>query len=349
MPYNLALYALCEYFLKAYNHLTLTQPSDLDDLDTATEKPKTVQDEQSAHWVWLLVALLAHSGWGIAPVFSRYFQVVVGLPSMSLLAVFSLPLFIAFFIFTLPKYGTKFLRSPTLWIIAWLHTFRVASNLLAAKFTEATFIQLIGLTTPFMVVILSWAILRERAPKYTKRAILLTFIGAVLVLSADVGASGLSFDLTRTDFIGMSFAVAVTIFLSLYMIMIRKGAKANLPPVQMLIFQGGFMIIPTTIASLALGEDWSKWRTISPEAAALVALFTLVVTVLSNTFNINAIARIGAPAVSSLMPWRLIITLILAWVMLGERLDSVWQVLGAAIVFLTVTWYLWMRRTARAK
>lgn len=323
--------------------------SQTSETDNSPEDPKTEQDQQSAHWLWFVVALLAHSGWGIAPVFSRYFQVVVGLPGMSLLAVFSLPLFLAFFIYTLPKHGTKFLRSPTLWLIAWLHTFRVASNMLAARFTEATFIQLIGLTTPFMVVILSWAILRERAPKYTKRAILLTFIGAVLVVSADVGASGLSFDLTRSDFIGMSFAVAVTIFLSLYMIMIRKGAKANLPPVQMLIFQGGFMIIPTTIASFALGEDWSKWLDISPQTALLVALFTLVVTVLSNTFNINAIARIGAPAVSSLMPWRLIVTLMLAWVMLGERLDSVWQVAGAAIVFLTVTWYLWMRRRARTK
>lgn len=321
----------------------MTQPPDL---DNTPENTKTEHDEQSAHWLWFVVALLAHSGWGIAPVFSRYFQVVLGLPGMSLLAVFSLPLFLAFFIYTLPKYGTKFLRSPTLWLIAWLHTFRVASNMLAARFTEATFIQLIGLTTPFMVVILSWAILREQAPKYTKRAIFLTFIGAVLVVSADVGASGLSFDLTRSDLIGMSFAVAVTIFLSLYMIMIRKGAKANLPPTQMLIFQGGFMIIPTTIASLALGEDWSKWLSITPQTALLVALFTLVVTVLSNTFNINAIARIGAPAVSSLMPWRLIVTLILAWVMLGERLDSVWQIAGAAIVFLTVTWYLYMRRMA---
>ena len=332
----------------------MTQPSDLDkDLDTNLElkqtEAKLAQNEPSAHWMWLVAALLAHTGWGLAPVFSRYLQVVAGLPSMSILAVLSLPLFCAFFIFTLPKYGTKFLRSRTLWIIAGLHTLRVGSNMMAAKFTEATFIQLIGLTTPFMVVVLSWVILRENAPRYTKRAIALTFIGAILVLSADVGTGGLRFDLSRSDYIGMSFAVAVTIFLSLYMIMIRKGAKANLPPMQMLIFQGGFMIIPTLIASLLLGEDWGTWLTISPQAALIVAMFALVVTILSNTLNINAIARIGAPAVSSLMPWRLIVTLATAWIVLGERLDSVWQVLGAAIVFLTVTWYLWMRRTAKAR
>ena len=40
------------------------------------------------------------------------------------------------------------------------------------------------------------------------------------------------------------------------------------------------------------------------------------------------------------MAWRLIATLTLAALLLGEQLTSLWQVLGAAIVLVTITVYL---------
>jgi drug/metabolite transporter (DMT)-like permease len=50
---------------------------------------------------------------------------------------------------------------------------------------------------------------------------------------------------------------------------------------------------------------------------------------------------LGAPLVSSVMAWRLIATLALAAILLGERLDSWWQALGAVVVLITITGYLW--------
>jgi type VI protein secretion system component VasK len=50
---------------------------------------------------------------------------------------------------------------------------------------------------------------------------------------------------------------------------------------------------------------------------------------------------LGAPLVSSVMAWRLIATLALAAILLGERLDSWWQALGAVMVMITITGYLW--------
>ncbi len=46
------------------------------------------------------------------------------------------------------------------------------------------------------------------------------------------------------------------------------------------------------------------------------------------------------------MAWRLISALALGALLLGERLTSLWQVLGAVIVLVTITVYL--RRQRRA-
>lgn len=34
----------------------------------------------------------------------------------------------------------------------------------------------------------------------------------------------------------------------------------------------------------------------------------------------------------------------LLWVLLGERLESAWQALGAALILGTLFWYLWSQR-----
>jgi drug/metabolite transporter (DMT)-like permease len=48
--------------------------------------------------------------------------------------------------------------------------------------------------------------------------------------------------------------------------------------------------------------------------------------------------------VSSLLAWRLVSALIFAALLLDERLTSPWQLLGALIVLITVTWYLRQQR-----
>jgi len=43
------------------------------------------------------------------------------------------------------------------------------------------------------------------------------------------------------------------------------------------------------------------------------------------------------------MAWRLVSALLFASLLLGERLSSWVQVLGAVIVLVTITWYLWQQ------
>ncbi len=60
----------------------------------------------------------------------------------------------------------------------------------------------------------------------------------------------------------------------------------------------------------------------------------------ANLGQIRSIQRLGASLVSSMMAIRLVSVLVLAALLLNERLTSGWQVLGTAVVVVTITWFL---------
>ena len=292
---------------------------------------------------WLLVALIAHTCWGISPVLARYLQNVVGLPSMSFLTVVGSPLLLTMLFFMLPRHGFGFINSSTLWTLGVLHVLRVASNLLAARFTLAINVQLFGLMTPFIVVGLNWLLLRETVPPYTKRAILATFVGAILMLASDISRTSINFNLELNDRIGIGLAIGTGVLFALHMMVVRRGAQNNLHPSQMLVFQGSMLTPPALVTSFLLKEDWAPWLRLPAIDILAVLVFIVLVPIGANISNITSIARIGAPAVSSLMPWRLVVTLAIGWLVLNEKLVNSWQVIGAITVFLAVGWYLLMQ------
>ena len=59
--------------------------------------------------------------------------------------------------------------------------------------------------------------------------------------------------------------------------------------------------------------------------------------------QITALSRLRAAFYSSLSAWRLVVALVGAALLLGERLTSAWQVFGALVVVVTVTLYLRQR------
>jgi drug/metabolite transporter (DMT)-like permease len=78
----------------------------------------------------------------------------------------------------------------------------------------------------------------------------------------------------------------------------------------------------------------------------IFAAFSLGVLFGANTGQVGALQHLGAPMVSSLLAWRLVSALIFAALLLDERLTSLWQLLGALLVLITVTWYLHRQRYA---
>lgn len=299
---------------------------------------------QEKTWPWIAAALAAHTAWGAYPVLARYLQTVSLIPSMSLLIVGSLVALLGLLFLVRPHIEPSFFRSRLTWAFMIVIAIRAITNLLAARFTLAIYVQLITLMTPFLVVVLSATFLRDQIPPYTGRAILIATIGALLLMSGDIGQAGQPFSLDPNDWLGIGLALTSTLALALYMILIRHSTRRNISGEGMLFIQLLTILAVSLPISLLLEEDWDRWRQLQTVDWVVFATFGLGILLGANLGQVSALRHLGAPLVSSLLAWRLISALFFATILLGERLTSIWQLLGTLIVLLTVTWYLWQQR-----
>jgi drug/metabolite transporter (DMT)-like permease len=299
---------------------------------------------KTSSWVWILAALGAHTGWGAYPVLARYLQTVSHLPSMSLLTLGYLCVLPLLAVVVLPRMDRRFLRLRLLWLFAAIVVLRAITNLLASRYTLAIYVQLVTLMTPFVVALLSRALLREPIPPYTGRAITLSSVGALLMMSGNIGQAGVHLALTPTDSLGIALAFVSTFSLAVYMIIVRRTVLDDVPDQAILLVQVVTLLGTSALLSFLLGEDWSRWRIIGPTDWLVFGVFSLGVLLVANMSQIKALQHLSAPLVSSLLAWRLVSALLIAALLLGERLTSPWQGIGAVMVLVTITWYLWRLR-----
>lgn len=303
-------------------------------------------------WSWMAVALFAHTAWGAYPVLARYLQTVSGIPSLALLALGNLIAMLVFAPFLLGRVDGRVFRSRAIWAFTLVVVLRSITNVLSARFTLAIYVQLITLMTPLVVALLSAALFRERLPPYTWPAIGLSLLGSLLMLSGAItlcvscanGGHGLSFALSGGDLLGIGLALVSMLALSFYMILVPRTVKDAVPGEAVLLVQLFALTVTTGAISLLLGEDWGRYLELGPSDWAVYAAFVVFVLLGANLGQITALRQLGAPLVSSTMAWRLIATLALAALLLGERLTSLWQALGALIVLATITAYLQRQR-----
>lgn len=299
---------------------------------------------QRSTWTWLAVTLLAQTAWGAYPVMTRYLQTVSDLPSMSILALGSLIALLAVSAMFLPRIQMRDLQSKRLIIFALIVIGRGVSNLLAARFTLALYVQLITLLTPFLVALLSTVVWHERLPRYTGRALALGLIGVLLIIGADYFGDQTLPTANRTDWLGISLAAVSSLLLALYMIAVRRSTFHNIRAEALLLVQLFSLSAGSFVLSFLLGESWQQWQTIAAFDWLIFGLLTFGVLAGANIGQIGAIRHLGAALVSSTMPWRLVSVLAVSAILLDERLTSVWQLVGVVLVMVTVSWYLWQQR-----
>jgi drug/metabolite transporter (DMT)-like permease len=285
----------------------------------------------------MLLALIAHTGWGIQTVLARYLQTVSHLPSMSILAMGYLLATTILFPTFLPYLRFHYFRSRTLWLFALIVALRGTTNLLSTRFTLAIYVQVIMLMTPFLVAILSLIILKEQLPRYTGRAVTIASLGALMMIGGNVD---LSRGLTSSDWIGLILASFSTFFLAIYMILVRRTRHNDTPKQIVLMIQCITLLGFSMVVSLLIGEDWLRWTEIGRADWLAFLALTILTFVGANLSQITAIQHLGASLVGTLLPWRLVVALIFAPFIVGEYLTSIWQVAGAVIVLATISWYL---------
>ncbi|HEY81363.1 MAG TPA: EamA family transporter [Caldilineae bacterium] len=228
-----------------------------------------------------------------------------------------------------------------LWGLAIFVVLRSVSNIVAIDLTRATWVQLIYLLTPFMVAILGALFFNEPTPRYTYRALLLSTLGAAMMLVADWSDVWAGF--SERDFWGLALALASMLALALYFQMIRRSSRRRTSN-GMILFQQSLAMAATYLAlTIWRGEDWSQWLALSRGGWGAVLWVAFIVFIAGNLLQITAISGASPALITSLMPLRLLSALALGWMVLGEQLTTLWQWVGAGVVLVTVSGYLWLQ------
>lgn len=293
--------------------------------------------------LWGLLALGAHTAWGTYPVLARYLQTISLVPTFALVSVGNAVVLVFLFFLIFPRLDWAVFRQPVLWAVAVTVVARSVTNVLAARYTLAIYVQVINLMVPFLVAVLSTTFFRERLPHFTLPAMLLSVLGALLMMGGQIGAAGVKLDLGAADWLGIALAGLSAVFLALYMIAIRRSFRYHIPGDAVFAVQIITLTGVMGISSLVLREDWGRWLQLKPLDWLVFAAFVLVALIFANYAQILSLKHLPAPAVSNLLPWRLVSALGAGALLLGERLTSAWQFLGAMIILATLFWYLYQQ------
>jgi len=329
--------ALTNANLAAFASLMLSQSS---------PNSHTVSGADTSIWVFIWMGVAGHLIFGAYPVFAKL--AIAEVPKFSLLFFSTFATFLASFWLIRRKdarpwpeiIGVIF-RSKVLWALVFFVIARSVTNIVAIDMTQATWVQLIYLMTPFMVAILGALFFGEPTPRYTYRALMLSTFGAILVLIADWG--DVFADFSPKDVWGLALATFSMTMLATYFQMIRRSSRRQASSGMILFQQSLALALTYLILTLVTGEDWGQWGTASPSGLFYAICFIFGIQVLGNIMQITAVGGANPALITSIMPLRLLVTITLAWFLLDERLTTPWQWLGAGIVLVTVSGYLWLQ------
>jgi len=239
------------------------------------------------------------------------------------------------------KILSQIFQAQTLWILIFFVILRSVSNILAVEMTRATWVQLIYLLTPFAVPILGALFFAEPTPRYTYRALILSTIGAFLVLVTDW--TDIFSGFTIQDFWGLVMATFSMLTLATYFQLIHRNSRADISSGMIMFQQSLILAITNLVLSLATRENWGQWHTASSTGLIYALVFIFGIQVLGNIMQISAVGGASPALITSLMPLRLLVTILLGSFILGEHLTQPWQWAGAVIVLVTVSGYLWLQ------
>ncbi len=137
-----------------------------------------------------------------------------------------------------------------------------------------------------------------------------------------------------------------------YPVLARYLQKVSSLPSMSIIAFGSLLALLVVGFFLFPRVDWKTFRSSRLLLFGLVvvgrgiscALLSLGILAGANIAQIGSIRHLGAAMVSSTLAWKLVSALFLAALLLGDRLTSIFEVLGVVLVLATITWYLWQQR-----
>jgi drug/metabolite transporter (DMT)-like permease len=301
---------------------------------------------------WIFLGILSHGAWGGYPVFARFLQNVHHIGTMSLAAMTNTLATVVVLVFLIKKIHLSTVSRKDLVTFTLIFVARGLTNLYASRFTFATTVQLISLLTPFIVAFMSKTMYKEPLPRHTITALSLSLAGSTaMILGAGPGApAGTILGNTAGEhMLGIALALTSSILLAFYMLTIkdigRKGTNAE----TLAFIQFAGLGLCMGAGSLLVGESWKPWLVLPPSGFMAYLGFAFGVLLFGTIVQNNALRRLGAPAYATLQASRLLSTIGLSWIMLGEGIESLWQAAGTLTVMATITWFTYSQKRERDK
>lgn len=298
-------------------------------------------------WPYVWLGVLAHLFIGSYPVFGK--RAIAEVPKFSLVFIASLAIMIVGLAVlhwrdrvSWRQAWRVLRRERVLWLFAIIVATRAVTNLISIALTKAVWVQLINILAPFPVALLGVWVFGQSTPRYTYRALILSTLGAVLMLVQDWTQIGAG--ITQNDVLGLAFALVSMLAFAFYYQLIRRSHVHDVTSGLIMFQQGLGMATAFLILTIATGEDWSAWTSVSTGGWLAVLGVIFVVQVGGNLSQIIAVGGVTPALITSFMALRLVSALVLGWLILGEQLVSPTQWLGAALVVGTVTGYLWLQK-----
>jgi drug/metabolite transporter (DMT)-like permease len=206
----------------------------------------------------------------------------------------------------------------------------------ALKFADAAVVAVLLYAYPAFVTIASWVFLGEKASWQRGAAVLVTFFGCALVVGLLGGAA-------RAQWQGIALGLGAAVGYTLFNLLSHRWLPGRSQLV-MMTYTFGIASFMAGGLALAVGQTLSPaaWE---PRAWWLIAAIVVVPTFAAVVLYLQGIRGLGpsqAAVVSTLEP---LFTIVLAWLVLGQRLAPL-QLVGAGLVLAGVVMAELVARTA---
>jgi DME family drug/metabolite transporter len=229
-------------------------------------------------------------------------------------------------------------RADLRWLVALgasLGTFHVFWNL-AVFLNGAAVATVQQAAMPAIVAVVAWLIWQERLTWSKILAILLTFVGTVLVSGLDVlGQAELSLG-------GLLIGLGTPVTYAGWNLFGKK-VRERYNPATALTYAFGFGALVLLPLQFFTPQPWSA----SSSSLLWFAGLIIVATIVPFSVYIFALGRLPASVASILAMSEIAFVAVYAYVLLGERLTAS-QILGAVLVVggvFLLSWYRWRDRT----
>lgn len=215
-------------------------------------------------------------------------------------------------------------RTRLLTLLAMGALFYSAQSLtyfLALRTLPASLVVLIAYIYPSLVVAAGWLFLRRRITAMHGVALAASFLGLVLLVG------GAHFQLSWALLLALASPVVYTGYILIGERVMGSAPALAASAVIMIGAAFGFGTIALVTNELWPPQSLGGW--------AVVVALALLPTMLAITLFLGGLPRVGASRAALLSTWEPVVTVMLAVVILGDRL-SVVQVIGGLLVLLAV-------------